>query len=198
MPAHIDRLSVAAYKVPTDGPDGRESDGTLEWNSTTIVIVTVEAGGMRGIGYTYGDVSVAHMIESKLKGQVIGRDPMLNAAIWRDQMMELRNAGRPGVGAMALSAVDVALWDLKARLLDLPLYRLLGAFHGAVPVYGSGGFCNYPLDRLVKQETGWVEHGIPRIKIKTSRHPDQDPKRLSACRKAIGDAPVLMTAPTAR
>jgi len=192
MPEHIERLSVAAYKIPTDGPDGRESDGTLEWNSTTMIVVTAEAGGRYGLGYTYGDVSVAQMIGSQLKGQVTGKDPMMTASNWRDQLAVLRNLGRPGVGAMALSAVDVALWDLKARLLDLPLFRLLGAFHDGVPIYGSGGFCNYPLDRLIKQVCGWVERGIPRVKIKTSRYPDQDPTRLTACRKAIGDIPVLM------
>ena len=105
----------------------------------------------------------------------------------------IRNAGRPGVGSMAVSAVDVALWDLKSKLIGLPLFQALDAFHEGVPVYGSGGFCNYPLDRLVSHLSEWVEQGIPRVKIKTSRHPDQDPERLSACRKAIGDGPVLMT-----
>lgn len=104
---------------------------------------------------------------------------------------QIRNAGRPGVGAMALSAVDVALWDLKARGLGLPLVQLLPAHHDRVPVYGSGGFTNYSLDRLADQLGGWVRQGIPRVKLKTSREPERDPQRLTAVRKAIGDEPEL-------
>jgi len=106
---------------------------------------------------------------------------------------QLRNAGRPGIGAMAVSAVDIALWDLRARLLDRPLYQTLPAFHDRVPVYGSGGFTNYPVDLLVSQLAGWVEQGIPRVKMKTSRHPDEDPARLAAVRGAIGEEPLLFT-----
>lgn len=164
----VEGLEVSAYTMPTDGPDGRESDGTLTWSSTTMVLVEVRATGVTGLGYTYADVSAAHLVASKLKSQIEGKDPFLTGSVWRDQMVELRNTGRPGVGAMALSAVDVALWDLKARLLGMPLFRLLGAFHDHVPIYGSGGFCNYPLQRLVSQVSGWVEQGIPRVKIKTS------------------------------
>ncbi len=189
----VDRIEVIAYEVPTDGPDGEEADGTLVWNSTTCIVVRASAGGRTGLGYTYGDVSVAHLIESKLLGDVLGADALAPPAAWRTMFARLRNAGRPGVGAMAVSAVDVALWDLKARLLDQPLFKVLPAFHDSVPVYGSGGFCNYPIDRLVEQLTGWVEQGIPRVKMKTSRHPDQDPARLSAVRRAIGDGPLLLT-----
>jgi L-alanine-DL-glutamate epimerase-like enolase superfamily enzyme len=92
---------------------------------------------------------------------------------------------------MAVAAVDIALWDLHARLLGVPLYRALPACHDHVPVYGSGGFTNYPLHRLAEQLGGWVEQGIPRVKLKTSRHPDADPQRLSTVRKAIGDEPEL-------
>lgn len=189
----IDSLDVAVYTIPTDGPEGEESDGTLKWESTTMAVVHVGADNAVGVGYTYADASAAKLVESKLKGMVVGRDPFLVSSIWRDLMSEIRNAGRPGVGSMAVSAVDVALWDLKAKLLGLPLYKTVDAFHDSVPVYGSGGFCNYSLDRLVSQVSGWVGQGIPRVKIKTSRHPDQDPERLSACRRAIGDAPALMT-----
>ena len=191
--AVIDGINVRAYTIPTDGPDGKEADGTLEWDSTTIVVVEVEAGNCVGLGYTYSDVAAAKLIESKLAGRLKGKNPMSVPAIWHELNAQLRNSGRPGIGAMALSAVDVALWDLKARLVNLPLYQMLGPFHEAVPVYGSGGFCNYPLDRLVQQVTHWAEQGIPRIKIKTSRFPDQDPERIAACRSAIGDQALLMT-----
>ncbi|MGC8492465.1 MAG: enolase C-terminal domain-like protein [Syntrophobacteraceae bacterium] len=189
----VEKLLVTACKIPTDGPEGKESDGTLEWNATTMILVEAHAGKTVGIGYTYGNIAAAMLVENKLKALVEGKDPLQVAPLWRTQMEALRNIGKPGVGSMAVSAVDIALWDLKAKLLGLPLYRALDSFHEGVPVYGSGGFCNYPLSRLAEQVSGWVEQGIPRIKIKTSRCPDKDPERLSVVRSAIGDVPVLMT-----
>ncbi|MFC9281616.1 enolase C-terminal domain-like protein [Streptomyces collinus] len=189
----IDSVEVHAFELPTDGPDGKEEDGTLEWDSTTMVLVRVHAGGRTGLGYTYGDVSVASFIESELADVVRGRSAASPAALWELMGRQIRNAGRPGAGAMAVSAVDVALWDLKARLLELPLISLLPSWHDRVPVYGSGGFTNYSLDRLTDQLGGWVEQGIPRVKLKTSRDPESDPQRLAAVRKAIGDGPEIFT-----
>lgn len=189
----IESLEVRAYEVPTDGPDGKESDGTLEWGSTTCVVVRARAAGETGVGYTYGDVATAHLVDSTLADLALGADALSPPSLWHTMFAQLRNAGRPGIGAMAVSAVDVAVWDLRARLLGRPLFQTLPAFRDHVPVYGSGGFCNYPVDRLVDQLGGWVEQGIPRVKMKTSRHPDQDPARLSAVRRAIGDEPELLT-----
>ncbi|MEU6284503.1 enolase C-terminal domain-like protein [Streptomyces sp. NPDC047028] len=189
----IDAVDVHAFEVPTDGPDGKEQDGTLEWDSTTAVLVRVHAGGRTGLGYTYGDVSVASFVTSELAPLLHGEHVTAPAALSELMGRQIRNAGRPGVGAMAVSAVDVALWDLKARLLDLPLTHVLPSYHDRVPVYGSGGFTNYPLDRLADQLTGWAEQGIPRVKLKTSREPGRDPERLAAVRKALGDGPELFT-----
>jgi L-alanine-DL-glutamate epimerase-like enolase superfamily enzyme len=180
----LERIDVSAYTVPTDEP---ESDGTLEWDSTTIVVVRAHAGGEAGLGYTYGDVSTARFVASQLAGVVQGLDALAPPAAWLRMQERMRNAGRPGLGAMALSAVDIALWDLKARLLGLPLVTLLGAAHDSVPIYGSGGFCSYSLERLGEQLGGWVADGIPRVKLKVSRVPEEDPARLEAVRAAIGD-----------
>jgi L-alanine-DL-glutamate epimerase-like enolase superfamily enzyme len=187
----IEGLSVHAFKVPTDGPDGREQDGTLSWESTTLILVEARCGETTGLGYTYGETAVADLVDAKLAAVVLGADALAPSALWPRMQAALRNAGRPGAGAMAISAVDIALWDLKARLLGVPLAGALPRVHEAVPVYGSGGFTNYPLDRLADQLAGWVERGIPRVKLKTSRHPEQDPARLSAVRRAIGDGPEL-------
>ncbi|MFF5025663.1 enolase C-terminal domain-like protein [Streptomyces collinus] len=189
----IESVEVHAFQLPTDGPDGKEQDGTMEWDSTTMVLVRVHADGRTGLGYTYGDVSVASFIESQLVDVVRGRTAASPAALAELMGRQIRNAGRPGAGAMAVSAVDVALWDLKARLLELPLIHLLPSWHDRVPVYGSGGFTNYSLDRLTDQLGGWVEQGIPRVKLKTSRDPESDPRRLAAVRKAIGDEPEIFT-----
>jgi len=180
----VEHLAVSAYTVPTDSP---ESDGTYQWDSTTMVVVEVEGGGKTGLGYTYGDVSVAKMIESKLRSAVEGRDAMDVQASWAAMQHGLRNAGRPGVGSMAIAAVDVALWDLKAQLLELPLASLLGRFHEGVPIYGSGGFTSYSNDQLQEQFGGWVERGIPRVKMKVGREPEKDPQRVRSAREIIGD-----------
>jgi L-alanine-DL-glutamate epimerase-like enolase superfamily enzyme len=174
----IDGVEVFAYTIPTDGA---ESDGTLEWDSTTIIVVELHAGGRTGLGYTYADASVAGLVRSKLA-------PLLSdtRASMRTLGAELRNAGRPGAGWMALSAVDVALWDLRARLLGVPLVSLLPQEHDEVPIYGSGGFTAYTLERLREQLGGWIEEGIPRVKMKIGRDPDRDPARLDAARDAIG------------
>jgi L-alanine-DL-glutamate epimerase-like enolase superfamily enzyme len=189
----VDELVVHAFTVPTDGPEGTESDGTLTWDSTTMVLIEARGGGEVGLGYTYGDVSAAVFVESKLAPVVVGADAATPPRTWARMMTAIRNAGQPGVGAMALSAVDVALWDLKARLAGQSLCRVLPAFHEEVPVYGSGGFTNYPIERLADQLGGWVEQGIPRVKLKTSRAPEADPRRLTAVRDAIGDEPELFT-----
>ncbi|WP_199432316.1 enolase C-terminal domain-like protein [Qaidamihabitans albus] len=189
----VEAVEAHAFTVPTDGPGGVETDGTLEWDSTTMVLVQVHGGGFTGTGYTYGDVAVATLVESKLASIVRGGDALAPPALWHRMFAAIRNVGRPGAGAMAVSAVDIALWDLKARLLGLPLYRAVPTFHDEVPVYGSGGFANYPVDRLVDQLGGWVEQGIGQVKLKTSRNPSDDPHRLTAVRQAIGVDPAMLT-----
>jgi L-alanine-DL-glutamate epimerase-like enolase superfamily enzyme len=149
--------------------------------------VKLTAGDETGLGWTYGPRAVATLIEETLAAVLLGSDPLAVRATWRELGVQLRNAGRPGVGSMAVAAVDTALWDLRARLLGLPLVDALGRFHDEVPVYGSGGFCNYPLARLREQLVGWVEQGIPRVKLKVSRHPEEDARRLDAVREAVGD-----------
>jgi L-alanine-DL-glutamate epimerase-like enolase superfamily enzyme len=151
-----------------------------------MVVVEARAGGQVGLGYTYGETAVAELIAAKLAPLVVGADATRPAALWHELLAQLRNAGRPGIGSMAVSAVDLALWDLKARLLDAPLCSLLPAVHDAVPVYGSGGFTNYPLRRLGEQLAGWAADGIPRVKLKISRDPDADPARLDEARTAVG------------
>src|SRR5947209_4885769 len=156
----VRELDVAAYTIPTDAP---EADGTLSWSQTTIVVVHVSAGEETGVGYTYADVSTAKLIDSKLAGIVDGADAFAPQSAWAAMVGAIRNLGRPGISSMAIAAVDTALWDLKARLLGLPLCKLLGMAHECVPVYGSGGFTAYPISRLQEQLAGWVERGIPRV-----------------------------------
>jgi L-alanine-DL-glutamate epimerase-like enolase superfamily enzyme len=180
----VETVDVCAYEIPTDGV---ESDGTLEWTSTTINVVEVSGGGETGVGYSYGHHAIASLVASKLAGVVQGADATDPQAAWAAMSRALRNNGETGLSYMAISAVDIALWDLKARLLGLPLARLLGRWHGETPVYGSGGFTSYTIERLVDQLAGWVAEGIPRVKMKVGRNPAQDLLRVAAVREEIGD-----------
>jgi len=183
LEAPIDALDVSAYTIPTDFP---ESDGTAEWAATTIVVVEAHSGATTGLGFTYGDVASAAVIDSTLGGVVQGRDAMCVSAAWQAMVAACRNLGRPGVASMAIAAVDTALWDLKARLLDVPLATLLDAARDEVPLYGSGGFTSYPDDRLAAQLGGWAEQGIPRVKMKVGREPSRDLHRVRVAREAVG------------
>ncbi|MGI9095452.1 MAG: enolase C-terminal domain-like protein [Thermoleophilaceae bacterium] len=185
----IRHLDVAAYVVPTDRP---EADGTLEWEATTIVVVEATAGECTGIGYTYADVAAARLIESTLREVVVGIEAMAVPAAWEAMVRRIRNLGRPGICSAAIAAVDIALWDLKARLLDLPLAVLLGPVRDAVPVYGSGGFTSYGVDELQAQLAEWVAGGIDRVKMKVGASPHEDPARVRAARAAVGEDAELM------
>jgi L-alanine-DL-glutamate epimerase-like enolase superfamily enzyme len=188
----VERLAAAVYTIPTDRP---ESDGTLKWDSTTIVVVEAHSDGYKGIGYTYTDEAAAELVTGALAEVVEGRDAFAVGAANAAMGQALRNVGRPGLARCALSAVDLALWDLKARLLELPLARLLDPVRTQIPVYGSGGFCSYGPDEVAEQLGGWVEQGIPRVKMKVGREPSDDPARLNAARQAIGpDAQLFVDA----
>ena len=180
----VERVDVSVYTVPTDFP---EADGTAEWDATTMVLVEAHAGDRVGLGYTYGDAATGALVRDTLAEVVEGRDALAVTASWQALGNACRNLGRPGLASMAIASVDTALWDLKARLLELPLATLLDAAHEAVPIYGSGGFTSYPDARLAKQLSGWVEQGIPRVKMKVGREPDRDLERVAVAREAIGE-----------
>jgi L-alanine-DL-glutamate epimerase-like enolase superfamily enzyme len=183
--APIEGIEVRAYTVPTDAP---ESDGTLEWNATTLVVAHVAAAGRRGLGYTYADTATATLIRDKLAPLLVGRDALELSARWIDLVRAVRNLGRAGIAAMAVSALDVALWDLKARILDVPLATLLGPSRRAIRAYGSGGFTSCSVDELRGQLGAWAGTGLTAVKMKVGRDADADIDRVTAAREAIGDA----------
>jgi L-alanine-DL-glutamate epimerase-like enolase superfamily enzyme len=186
--ARIANVRATAYRVPTEQP---ESDGTLEWDAVTIVVAEADAGGHTGLGYTYSDAGAASLISGTLAEAVRGRDALATNGAWWAMVRAIRNLGWPGVSATAIAAVDVALWDLKARLLGLCLADLLGRARDAVPIYGSGGLTSYPERQLCEQLADWVAQGIVRVKMKVGREPEADPARVRAARDAIGEAAEL-------
>jgi L-alanine-DL-glutamate epimerase-like enolase superfamily enzyme len=190
---HIAAVRTRAYTFPTEEP---ESDGTLSWNSTTMVYAEIDAGGRTGIGYTYADAAAATLIDGMLAETLAGCDALQTAACTAKLWAKVRNNGRCGIAAMAVSALDIALWDLKGKLLDAPVCALLGQARNEVPLYGSGGFTSYELKELACRMARWGdEFTIPRVKMKIGRQPKCDPERVAAVRKAIGsDAQLFVDA----
>jgi L-alanine-DL-glutamate epimerase-like enolase superfamily enzyme len=181
-------IETAVYVIPTDAP---EADGTLAWDKTTMVVVTADAGGERGLGWSYTSAAAQTVITEDLAETVIGRDAFDIAGTAEAMARQVRNVGRPGVAAMAISAMDIALWDLKARLLGQSLAGLLGRVAQDVPVYGSGGFTSYDDTQTRQQLSEWTEkERIPRVKIKIGEswggNEHRDLARAELAREVIG------------
>jgi L-alanine-DL-glutamate epimerase-like enolase superfamily enzyme len=188
----ISGVIARAYTIPTDRP---EADGTLSWNSTTLITVHVTAGEKQGFGYTYADASVAPLINHTLAKKLLDQDvidiPLIYEALW----ISVRNLGRSGLVACAISAIDLALWDLKAKSLDVNLSQLLGQQRNQVEIYGSGGFTSYDNDELARQLSTWVEKdGCRAVKMKIGSNPTEDPARIQAAKRAIGEAALFVDA----
>jgi L-alanine-DL-glutamate epimerase-like enolase superfamily enzyme len=181
-------LTSAVYVVPTDAP---EADGTLAWDKTTLVLVTARAGGEQGIGWSYAAGAAASVVTEVLADVVTGRSALDVTGCNEAMARAVRNIGRPGIAATAISAVDIALWDLKARLLGCGVADLAGRVHASIPVYGSGGFTSYEEAQTREQLSGWVDkERIPRVKIKIGeswgRDERRDLARVALAREVIG------------
>ncbi len=186
----IDAVAVTPYRVPAQS---EEADGTLRWDATELIVVTVQAGGEQGLGYSYTSaLAAATLVRDKLADCILGESAFALPRLWSRLNDTLRNAGRPGLGLMAISAVDIALWDLKARLLAQPLVNLLGRMHESVPLYGSGGFVNYTDDELTQQLCGWAGQGISAVKMKIGSGITEDLRRAALSRSELGADIALM------
>jgi len=188
----IERVAACAFRIPTDAP---ESDGTLAWDHTTLVIAEVSAAGVTGLGYTYAGAEAAHLINGAVGKSLTGQDGFATARAWDVMIAAVRNLGWRGLCAAAISAVDAALWDWKARILDQPLIQVLGAARDAVPIYGSGGFTSYSSEQLTSQLSRWVEvDGCRWVKMKIGSEPEKDLSRVQTARSAIGAAGLFVDA----
>ncbi len=189
MPVPVEKVATGTYTVPTDQP---ESDGTLEWQATTMVTAEVRAGGTTGLGWTYASRASQTVIEDLLSEAVVGTDLLDTAASHERMVRACRNIGRPGVVSCAVSAVDIALWDCKARHLGVPLADLFGRCADGVAIYGSGGFITYDEETARAQLEQWVgDWEIPLVKIKIGEawgtRPERDLARTAFARAVIGD-----------
>lgn len=189
----ISGLRTAVYRFPTPEP---EADGTMRWDATTVVTVQLEAGGRTGLGWTYSTGAAAQVIADHLETAITGIDAFDIAAGWSAMHRAGRNIGTQGLVMQALSAVDVAWWDLKARLLQAPLSTLLGRCRADVPIYGSGGFTTLTDDQLAEQVRWWQSAGCAAMKIKIGEswgtRVDRDLNRVRRLRELAGDGAALM------
>jgi L-alanine-DL-glutamate epimerase-like enolase superfamily enzyme len=188
--ARIDRIDVSAYEIPT--ATDHEADGTLQWGSTSVVVVEVGCGERTGLGYTYCHPAAAQVITSTLSSLLMGADALMPQEVWARMQIQARQLGQTGLAAMAISAVDIALWDLKAKLLGVCLADALPRYRTAVPIYGSGGFCNYTEEQLREQVEGWVTDGFHSVKIKVGRDALADIQRVELVRSIGGTDIELM------
>lgn len=190
--APIERVEARAFSIPTDKP---EADGTIAWNSTTLVVVEVHGGGRVGLGYTYSGACIVPLIQTVLFDSINGLDALEPQRAWASMQRQVRNLGREGLAATAVSAVDAALYDLKARLVGMPLATLLGSYRHTIPVYGSGGFTSYSNCELEEQLAHWVsQDGCAFVKMKVGSHPEEDPVRVKCAKRAIGNAELFVDA----
>jgi L-alanine-DL-glutamate epimerase-like enolase superfamily enzyme len=151
-----------------------------------MVLVQLESGSVRALGYTYADQSTAALAHKLLNEVVLDSDPQCHAATLQRLLVAIRNLGESGIAMMAVSAIDNALWDLRARLVSLPLVSMLGQVRASIAVYGSGGFTTYSDKQLTKQLGGWAEQGFKMVKMKIGSEPERDHDRVITARQAIG------------
>jgi len=186
-------LDVSAYTFPTPEP---EADGTLQWKATTAAVVQVRAGDVTGLGWSYTSPATAAIVRNHLVDQVVGRDCEDIAGCFDAMHRSCRNLGTKGLVMHAISAVDVALWDLKARVHGLSLPALLGAVRDSVPVYGSGGFTTMSDEQLAEQIAGWRTLGCTAMKIKIAEswggNVSRDLDRVAQLREQSGDGVEIM------
>ncbi|NYI04097.1 enolase C-terminal domain-like protein [Allostreptomyces psammosilenae] len=193
----VERVEARAYAVPTEAP---EAGGVPDRAGGELVVVLVRADDAVGTGWSHAPAAARAVVEDLLAGEVVERGVLDIPALHQRMRHRLRDAGGVGLGARALSAVDVALWDLKAQLLGLPLVGLLGAARPEVPVYASGGPPGWSDDRLRELVRGWtVERGVPRVKIRIGEadgtRERRDLERVEVARVAAGrDGELLVDA----
>lgn len=191
-PSEVADVQAHAFVIPTDFPEG---DGTFSWDRTTLVTVEVSAEGETGLGYSYTSAAAVSLIRETLAPVVCGADAFDVRRIWGAMHRSVRNIGRDGLAATAISAIDTAIWDLKGKLTGLSLTRLWGALRDDVEIYGSGGFITYDDDRMRDQMRCFVEHdGCRSAKIKIGADPSRDPHRIAVAAEALGNARLMVDA----
>lgn len=194
----IESVHVCIARVPLERP---VTFSTRVVSAREYALVRVrDADGLEGLGYCYAvnrsGRLLALAITELLAPLLIGQDPLRVEGLWQEMYQEALLQGRAGAVMRALSAIDIALWDLNARRAGLPLHRHLGAVaHDRVPAYASGGYYapGKTVAMLADEMRGHVEQGFRAVKMKVGRDsPADDERRVAAVREAIGPDVHLM------
>lgn len=194
--AIIEKVETGFYRVPLPVPLSDSTHGTM----TSFELITArvrDADGAEGMGYTYttghNGGAVAHLLSREISELVAGEDADRIERLWQKVWWGLHYGGRGGPSVLALSALDVALWDLKARRAKLPLWRLLGGHDPAVPCYAGGIDLHLSVDDLVKEHDRNLGNGFRAIKMKVGRaRMSEDVARIKGLRTHLGDGFPLM------
>lgn len=197
--AVIESIRTDSYRVPLEEVLSDSTHGSIPHFELVTVRVR-DKDGAEGMGYTYavnsGAAAFQVLIEGYLKDVVIGRDADATEKLWQDMWWKVHYSGRGGHATSAISAVDVALWDLKAQRLNMPLWRLFGGYDPVVDVYAGGIDLDFTIDALLKQADGFLKHGHRAIKMKAGRpRLSEDIERVRSMRKHLGeDFPIMVDA----
>ena len=192
----IVKVEARGYRIPLDVPLTDSTHGVMEAFELLTVRVR-DADGGEGVGYTYttgrNGGAIADILSREIPELVIGEDADLIEHLWSKVWWGLHYGGRGGPSVLALSAFDIALWDLKARRAGLPLWKLLGGNDPAVPRYAGGIDLELTAKELIAQTDGNLAKGFRAIKMKVGRaRLSEDVAKLAAMRAHLGEGFPLM------
>lgn len=167
--------------------------------SVGALLVTIDAGdGLAGEGYLFApgtrQLRVFEEMVLSLAPTLTGADPEMSEGLWRELWGAINFYGHKGVSVFALSAIDMALWDLRGKALGRPIHRLLGGCRSLVPTYASGGlWLGASIDELVAEAKSFREAGFRAMKMRLGKKRlEEDVERVKAVRAAIGPDIALM------
>lgn len=195
----IDEVQTDFYRIPLPTVLSDSTHGDISHCELVTVRIRTQ-DGQEGLGYTYtpgtGGAGVYALVDRYLSPLLLGQDPLRIEDIWEQMWWHLHFVGRGGAVSFAISAVDIALWDLKGRSLGQPLWTLLGGHSPAVDAYAGGIDLQFTLDALCKQTEGFLDRGFHAIKMKVGRDRlSEDIERVAAIRQLLGaDTPLLVDA----
>ena len=159
-----------------------------EWTGNVVVRLVTE-NGLEGWAMADGS-PIAEYTLRRFRDVIIGSDPLVHEDIWNNMFRLIRPAGRKGVALVAMSVIDMAIWDLRGKILGLPVHKLLGGANRKIPVYASVGFLSMPEDEVVEKSLEYVKDGIKTLKIKTGydngKNIAADVRRVKKVRDAVG------------
>lgn len=184
------------YVIPLPTALSDSTHGTIR-GFELVTVRLRDDDGVEGVGYTYtvgaGGAAVHALLARDLAPVLAGRDAGRIEELWQAMWWALHYGGRGGAQVLAISAVDVALWDLRARRHGVPLWRLLGGFDPRVPCYAGGIDLDFTVDALLKQTDENLARGFRAIKMKVGRPSLRDDvERVRAMRAHLGDDVPLM------